>query len=269
MNFWILFINLFLLKIIKVDQVKAAKHVDSKDLIIDNVYTTNQSSNVELKCPIELNKQPIDKEESSKQNVDSLSPKTSVVSSSSEFYDYADEENEDIKQNSKRNADGSNLFIVQWYKGAARINQQLDRFKQDGVYLRIENVDLSDSGKYKCKLINGFGSVTTTLTLKVLPSTQISSTTTTTTTTAESSPHLLGQEDEEPLEKVDLTKNKNSDLVRLPAFTNPERMQPRYFKKKIGSQVRLKCRASGVPRPDVLWFKNGEILNEEDFGITR
>ena len=268
MNFWILFINLFLLKIIKVDQVKA-EHVDNKDLIIDNVYTTNQSSNVELKCPIELNKQPIDKEESSKQNVDSLLPKTSVVSSSSEFYDYADEENEDIKQNSKRNADGSNLFIVQWYKGAARINQQLDRFKQDGVYLRIENVDLSDSGKYKCKLINGFGSVTTTLTLKVLPSTQISSTTTTTTTTAESSPQLLGQEDEEPLERVDLTKNKDSDLVRLPVFTNPERMQPRYFKKKIGSQVRLKCRASGVPRPDVLWFKNGEILNEEDFGITR
>jgi hypothetical protein len=266
MNFWILFINLFILKIIKVDQVKA-EHAD-KDLIIDNVYTTQQRSNIELKCPIELNKQP-NKEESSR-------PKNVVVTaSSSEFYDYADEENEDIKQtNIKRNADGSNLFIVQWYKGAVRINQQ-DRFKQDGVYLRIENVDFNDSGKYKCKLINGFGSVTTTLTLKVLPSTTTtmtpqSSTQILSTTIAESLPHLLGQEDEEEtLEKIDLIKNKNSDLVRLPAFTNPERMQPRYFKKKIGSQVRFKCRASGVPRPDVLWFKNGEILNEEDFGITR
>ena len=222
-----------------------------KDLIIDNAYIVNQSDDVDLKCPIELNKQP--SKEASSGNSEAAAKLVSL-----EYYD--DYEGEKLNNNdveelkseaiNKRSdpGDSSDLFMVQWFKDSLRINKQM-RYKQDGVYLRIRNVNLKDAGKYKCKLINGFGSVTTTLTLNVLASTTKETTILTTEASA--------------------TTTKSADLVRLPVFTNPERMQPRRLKKKSGSQVRFKCRASGVPRPDIVWFKNGEILNEEEFGITR
>lgn len=156
MKFWILCVKIFILTI-KVHK-NIGENVD-KDLIIDNIYTTNESQNVELKCPIELNKQPNKEEEETP--IQSFSDPAKIIEPLPEFYDYADEENVEHNSNkNKRNADESNLFIVQWYKDALRIKEQ-SRFEQDGIYLRIGNVTSKDAGKYKCKLINGFGSVST------------------------------------------------------------------------------------------------------------
>ena len=224
-----------------------------KDLIVDNVYTSNENENVDLKCPIELSKQPTKDEMPSNRQSTETTEQNDL-----EYSDYVDNSDENNKSGEDENKDSAELkvkrsdqlFIVQWFKDTSRVGKQHARFRQDGVYLRITNVSASDAGKYKCKLINGFGSVTTTLRLNVVTMVAAVKTTTSTTTTT-------------------VVKTKSSELVRAPVFTNPERMQPRDFRKKKGSQVRFRCRATGLPRPDILWFKNGEILNEEDFGITR
>jgi len=46
-------------------------------------------------------------------------------------------------------------------------------------------------------------------------------------------------------------------------------MGPFEYSKVKGSQIRLRCRASGSPKPDILWYKDGIILSEEEYGITR
>ena len=246
------FARLIVFLILKVSQLT------TKELIIDNVYTVNQNEHAVLKCPIELSKQPL------KEEVASEMPK--VVEPSSEYYDYAEGDKIDepinVDKLSKRSVDDDRLFIVQWFKDTTRIGKQA-RLKQDGAYLRIRNVNTNDAGKYKCKLINGFGSVTTTLTLNVLTS----KTTTIPTPTLQTATAITTATDSG---RVDFDEvERSASPMRAPVFTFPERMQPKSLRKKKGAQVRFKCRASGVPRPDIVWFKNGEILNEEEFGITR
>jgi hypothetical protein len=63
----------------------------------------------------------------------------------------------------------SPLLIVQWFKESSRISQfaHSGRYRSDGALLRIINVRPIDAGKYKCKIINGFGTVTHTINLIV------------------------------------------------------------------------------------------------------
>jgi hypothetical protein len=46
-------------------------------------------------------------------------------------------------------------------------------------------------------------------------------------------------------------------------------MQPSSYRKQKGSEVKLKCRANGWPKPEIIWLKNGQVLSEEEYGITR
>ncbi|KAJ0049792.1 hypothetical protein NL108_003557, partial [Boleophthalmus pectinirostris] len=52
-------------------------------------------------------------------------------------------------------------------------------------------------------------------------------------------------------------------LVR-PRFTQPAKMRKRVIIRPVGSSVRLKCTASGNPRPDIVWLKDNRPLVDED-----
>jgi hypothetical protein len=58
-----------------------------------------------------------------------------------------------------------------------------------------------------------------------------------------------------------------------PQFIEQDKLQPRKYRKLVGENVRLKCRtqaaSSSQQKSEIIWFKNGYVLNEEDYGITR
>ena len=59
-----------------------------------------------------------------------------------------------------------------------------------------------------------------------------------------------------------------SRLVR-PRFTQPAKMRKRVIARPVGSSVRLKCTASGNPRPDIVWLKDDRPLTEQEVGEGR
>ena len=118
--------------------------------------------------------------------------------------------------------------------------------------MKIKYLNLNDSGKYKCKIINGYGGVTySTLNLIVSPLSIVSTST------------VVINEDIN-------VKTSTSKSISMPVFLNPERAnRKQFYRRAKGSQIRFKCNARGQPKPDILWYKNGFVLNEEDYGITR
>lgn len=54
-----------------------------------------------------------------------------------------------------------------------------------------------------------------------------------------------------------------------PRFTQPAKMRKRVIARPVGSSVRLKCTASGNPRPDILWLKDDTLLTEQEVGEGR
>lgn len=45
-----------------------------------------------------------------------------------------------------------------------------------------------------------------------------------------------------------------------PRFTQPAKMRRRVIARPVGSSIRLKCVASGNPRPDITWLKDNKPL---------
>lgn len=54
-----------------------------------------------------------------------------------------------------------------------------------------------------------------------------------------------------------------------PRFTQPAKMRKRVIARPVGSSVRLKCTASGTPRPDIVWLKDDQPLSEQKVGEGR
>lgn len=49
-----------------------------------------------------------------------------------------------------------------------------------------------------------------------------------------------------------------------PRFTQPSKMRRRVIARPVGSSVRLKCVASGHPRPDIMWMKDDQALTRPE-----
>ncbi|CAH1277701.1 FGFRL1, partial [Branchiostoma lanceolatum] len=49
-----------------------------------------------------------------------------------------------------------------------------------------------------------------------------------------------------------------------PRFTQPQKMRRKIIQRPMGSSVRLKCSASGQPKPEIIWSKDGRPLTDED-----
>uniref|UniRef100_A0A3Q4H9X6 Fibroblast growth factor receptor-like 1 n=1 Tax=Neolamprologus brichardi TaxID=32507 RepID=A0A3Q4H9X6_NEOBR len=62
--------------------------------------------------------------------------------------------------------------------------------------------------------------------------------------------------------------NVNYTLIVIvrPRFTQPAKMRKRVIARPVGSSVRLKCTASGNPRPDIVWLKDNRPLVDEESG---
>ncbi len=55
----------------------------------------------------------------------------------------------------------------------------------------------------------------------------------------------------------------------LPQFSQPSKMKRRNIERPIGSSVRLKCGATGQPKPQIIWEKDGRTLTDADLGESK
>nr|XP_057920305.1 fibroblast growth factor receptor-like 1a [Doryrhamphus excisus] len=135
--------------------------------------------------------------------------------------------------------------LLMWTKDNRNIHSGWTRFRVLQHGLRIKDVEAGDAGTYVCKAINGFGSVNVNVTLIIID---------------DSSSRTAGS-------GTDHAPDLSLKLVR-PRFTQPAKMRKRVIARPVGSSVRLKCAASGNPRPDIVWMKDGRPLagGEKDSG---
>ncbi|CAB3977038.1 fibroblast growth factor receptor 4-like, partial [Paramuricea clavata] len=92
-------------------------------------------------------------------------------------------------------------------------------------YLKIKNVDRSDAGDYVCWAKNAGGKIQQTITLNV------------------ENPHF---------------RNSTEDIA--PYFTEKSKMKKSYLLIPASHKLKIVCSASGVPRPTVIWYKDGQEL---------
>ncbi|XP_060936274.1 fibroblast growth factor receptor-like 1a [Limanda limanda] len=137
--------------------------------------------------------------------------------------------------------------LIMWTKDGRNIHSGWTRFRVLQHGLRIKEVETEDAGTYVCKAINGFGSVNINYTLIIIDDSGSRGGAATANGDGEHGPELAGK------------------LVR-PRFTQPAKMRKRVIARPVGSSVRLKCTASGNPRPDIVWLKDSRPLAEEDGG---
>uniref|UniRef100_A0A3Q3VSF8 Fibroblast growth factor receptor-like 1 n=1 Tax=Mola mola TaxID=94237 RepID=A0A3Q3VSF8_MOLML len=121
--------------------------------------------------------------------------------------------------------------LIMWTKDGRNIHSGWTRFRVLQHALRIKEVETEDAGTYICKATNGFGSVNVNYTLIV-----------------------VGKS---------LVKDVLTDSWVRPRFTQPSKMRKRVIARPVGSSVRLKCTASGNPRPDIVWLKDSRPLVDE------
>ncbi|KAG7238513.1 hypothetical protein INR49_030786 [Caranx melampygus] len=125
--------------------------------------------------------------------------------------------------------------LIMWTKDGRNIHSGWIRFRILRMGLKIKEVEADDTGTYICKATNGFGSVNINYTLIVID---------------DSGSDKTGPGAAEGTES-ELGNHGLSDKFVRPRFTQPAKMRKRVIARPVGSSVRLKCTASGNPRPDI------------------
>uniref|UniRef100_A0A8C0AGS6 Fibroblast growth factor receptor-like 1 n=1 Tax=Bos mutus grunniens TaxID=30521 RepID=A0A8C0AGS6_BOSMU len=141
--------------------------------------------------------------------------------------------------------------LTMWTKDGRTIHGGWSRFRVLPQGLKVKEVEPEDAGAYVCKATNGFGSLSVNYTLIVMDDTSPG---------RESPGHDSssgGQED------------PASKQWARPRFTQPSKMRRRVIARPVGSSVRLKCVASGHPRPDIMWMKDDQALTRPEAGEHR
>ncbi|XP_061047836.1 fibroblast growth factor receptor-like 1 isoform X2 [Eubalaena glacialis] len=141
--------------------------------------------------------------------------------------------------------------LTMWTKDGRTIHGGWSRFRVLPQGLKVKEVERGDAGAYVCKATNGFGSLSVNYTLIVMDDTSPG---------RESPGHdgsSGGQED------------PASKQWARPRFTQPSKMRRRVIARPVGSSVRLKCVASGHPRPDIMWMKDDQALTRPEAGEHR
>jgi hypothetical protein len=130
------------------------QNTPANELKANQIYQVNENESIVIKCPVELNEADVKEEQTEYDNADMLNQ---------DDYELAGLDH--LSKAKKSN----NLLIVQWFKDDNRINRLTsNRYRQNGVYLRISNINSNDAGQFKCKLINGFGTASSIVTLNVI-----------------------------------------------------------------------------------------------------
>ncbi|XP_064630544.1 fibroblast growth factor receptor-like 1 isoform X2 [Lineus longissimus] len=125
---------------------------------------------------------------------------------------------------------------IEWSKDKLEIHEGWERFEKLKMALKITDLEMEDAGNYICVAANGFGSKTINYTLIILENLN---------DTATLLEHDLGDKSGVP-----------------PQFSHPTKMR-KHIDTPEGSSVKLKCKARGKPRPEVMWYKDGHVLQGE------
>lgn len=141
--------------------------------------------------------------------------------------------------------------LIMWTKDGRNIHSGWVRFRFLRMGLKIKEVEADDAGTYICKATNGFGSVNINYTLIVVE---------------DSTRRASGPADEAQSEGGD---GELSEKLVRPRFSEPAKMRKRVIARPVGSSVRLKCAASGNPRPEIVWLKDERPLSEQEVGEGR
>uniref|UniRef100_A0A3P9PK19 Fibroblast growth factor receptor-like 1 n=1 Tax=Poecilia reticulata TaxID=8081 RepID=A0A3P9PK19_POERE len=128
--------------------------------------------------------------------------------------------------------------FIRWTKDGRIIHSGWIRFRVLRMGLKIKEVEADDAGTFNCQATNGFGSVNVNYTLIIIG----------------------GYAPQRCFHTV---------VFARPRFTQPEKMRRRVIACPVGSTVRLKCSASGNPRPDIVWLKDDRPLTEQEVGEGR
>ncbi|XP_054909335.1 fibroblast growth factor receptor-like 1 [Poeciliopsis prolifica] len=137
--------------------------------------------------------------------------------------------------------------FIRWTKDGRIIHSGWIRFRMLRMGLKIKEVEADDAGTFNCQATNGFGSVNVNYTLIIIDDPR-----------SDNSGPANGAEPE-----------PGGDKLARPRFTQPEKMRRRVIACPVGSTVRLKCSASGNPRPDIVWLKDDRPLTEQEVGEGR
>ncbi|XP_071793205.1 fibroblast growth factor receptor-like 1 [Asterias amurensis] len=136
--------------------------------------------------------------------------------------------------------------LTMWKKDGESINTLWERFKVLSPGLKIKNVEMADAGQYVCRATNGFGSVSINYTLTVMEGAR------------------KPEREKEPGGVDDPTGSKPTGTK--PKFSQPSKMRKKNLVRPLNSSVRLKCAATGYPKPQILWMKNSIMLTDAELG---
>jgi len=129
--------------------------------------------------------------------------------------------------------EGNPTPIIEWSKGDMMVDYQMTRYRTSKKSLKIRDVDKTDSGRFTCKGINGFGKVEIELDLMVI----------------------------DPADFPGLPEGELPDIAP-PLLTSDTTSSRTDFHKKPEEALRIACGALGKPRPQITWYKNGHELLE-------
>ena len=105
------------------------------------------------------------------------------------------------------------------------------RFRVNKRQLRIRGVLRADTGRYTCKAINGFGKVEISVELVVI----------------------------NPEELTGVSAEEISKLSS-PVFSRRTQEEDKSLVRSVGSDLTLRCSATGFPQPSVSWYKDDTLL---------
>merc|ERR1719234_90132 len=129
--------------------------------------------------------------------------------------------------------EGNPAPIIEWSKGEQMVDYQMTRYRTSKKSLRIRDVDKTDSGRFTCKGINGFGKEEIKIDLIII----------------------------DPLDFPGLPEGALPE-VTPPALTSDTLTARTKFSKKPEETLRISCGALGKPKPVITWYKNGHELLE-------
>ncbi|KAK1159162.1 fibroblast growth factor receptor-like 1, partial [Acipenser oxyrinchus oxyrinchus] len=135
--------------------------------------------------------------------------------------------------------------LTMWVKDGRTVHSGWSRHRILQQGLKIKEAETGDAGVYVCRATNGFGSITLNYTLTVIYD----------SATGSSSEPIPEDPNPEPASEDPI----GMPFVK-PRFTQPTKMRQRVLARPLGSSVRLKCLASGSPRPDIAWVKDEWLL---------
>ncbi|XP_066576292.1 fibroblast growth factor receptor-like 1a [Amia ocellicauda] len=144
--------------------------------------------------------------------------------------------------------------LTMWTKDGRNIHSGWMRFRILRQGLKIKEVEAEDAGTFVCKATNGFGSVNINYTLIVID---------------DSSSGKSGTGMPEGGDTEYTNEDQSGKQWVRPRFTQPAKMRKRVIARPVGSSVRLKCAASGNPRPDIAWLKDSKPLSPQEVGEGR